>query len=174
MRIMPGGRSPVSFPMMLAGWLFADLLLVLFVVGLASEPTVLEPEPTSVATPTPTPTPSPTPEAPLGLDRTPVTVTLQFDSNRLVNPATRAEVTAELRQPIAEELAQPEVGDASAGMVLIWGYSRDVNEGIRIAEIIGPELAPARPEVFENTTYRAFWRGGPDGRVDLEIYLLSR
>ena len=37
---MPASRAPVGFPRMslLAGWLFADLFLVLFVLSLASRP----------------------------------------------------------------------------------------------------------------------------------------
>ncbi len=162
---------------MLAGWLFADLLLVLFLIGMGSVPSAPTAVPTPTPTPTPsaspTPTPTPTPEAPLGLDRTPVTLTIRVNAGALLNPATRPAAATDIQRQIAEEAERAGFRDVTAGMVLIWGFSPDVNEGIRIAEMVGGELAGANPGIFQNATHRAFWKGGTTGQVDLEVYLLS-
>lgn len=171
------GARNTSFATMLAGWLFADLLLVLFLIGLGSVPSAPTaeptPTPTPTASPTPTPTPTPTPEAPLGLERTPVTLTVRVNAWELLNPATRPGAATEIQRQIAEEAQRAGFRDVTAGMVLIWGFAPDVNDGIQIAEVVGGELAGANPEVFQNATHRAFWKGGPTGKVDLEVYLLS-
>lgn len=165
-----------NFATMLAGWLFADLFLVLFLIGLGSVPSAptVQPTPAPSPSPSPTPSPEPTPEAPVGLDRTPVTLSIRVNSGQLLNPATRSEAAAEIRRQIAEEARRAGFEDVTAGMVLIWGFSPDVNEGIRIAELVGTELSEAHPDVFQNSTHRAFWKGGTTaGQVDLEVYLLS-
>lgn len=163
--------------MMAAGWLFADLLLVLFVIGWGTESSAAQtpsipptsPLPTPISSPSPSPSPTPTPTAPPGLAKEPVVLTLSvnLDGDRLADPSA---VTRDIGT-LVEALGRP--GD-QAGMVLVWGYSNDVDHGMKIAESVAQLLISGSEEVFENATTRNFWKGGQSGRVDLEVYLLAK
>lgn len=165
----------------LAAWLLADLLLVLFVVGLGTElaepmevdasaaPTV-EATPTPAPTVTPTPTPTPSPDPP-GMQPDPVIVTVQadpaglLDENRAAAKALRSRITA----------ATADVTDRRAAMVLIWGHSPDLDRGIRLAELAGAELARARPEAFGDAVQRHLFKKRPsEGVIELEIFRYDR
>lgn len=102
-----------------------------------------------------------------------MTLTVRVTAGELLNPPTRPGAATDIQRQIAEEAERAGFRDVTAGMVLIWGFSPDVNEGIQIAEIVGGELAGANPEIFQNATHRAFWKAGKTGQVDLEVYLLS-
>ncbi|GAA2082259.1 hypothetical protein GCM10009801_41860 [Streptomyces albiaxialis] len=68
----PGSRSRGRLsPVVLAGWLFADLLLVLVVVTMAdrSDPLAAEPTPKKSGSASASPSPSPTPTGPRSVER---------------------------------------------------------------------------------------------------------
>lgn len=150
-----------------AGWLFADILLVLFIVGLGVQPTAF-PE---VAAASPTPTPTPT--EPPGLSREPVVVTLNVSTAALLGSgAAREEAEVALSASIADGLREAGLEGAKAGMVLVWAHARDVNRGLSIAEAVVGQL-PQASTMFGETTSRSLWYGGTESRVDLEIYVLN-
>lgn len=164
-----------------AGWLFADMLLVLFLVGLGSQSTVfpataedsLTPS-TSPSPPQPTPSITPTPMEPPGLNRDPVIISLDINTSALLDVGPMQEEAAEaLRVQVVQGLNDEGAADATAGMVLIWGYASQPGRGMTIAEAVATQL-PAASDVFEVTPGRALWSGGAESRVDLEIYLLNR
>lgn len=176
----PSQRS-VSYPIMAAGWLFADLLLVLFLVGWGTEPTVppptpivlpspspTTPKPSPTSTPSPTPTPTPTETSAPGLAKTPVTLELRItlSGSQLADPSAVA-------ASIATEVAALERDSEQAGMVLIWGYAHDVGLGMRLAASVGEILPVADAVTFGDSTIRSFWKGGNAGQIDLEIYFLT-
>ncbi|MGV1004899.1 MAG: hypothetical protein ACOYEV_09065 [Candidatus Nanopelagicales bacterium] len=159
----------------LAGWLFADLLLVMFIVGLGAEITSLpaaepSPTPTSTATDAATPTPSPTEAA---MSQVPVLRTVKVDAGELLASGARGkQAKADLREELALTLA--ELTGRRAAMVLIWGHASTVGQGQEIAETVGEQLAKALPEIFGEAAQRALWKGdNKTGEVDLEIYLFQ-
>lgn len=169
-----------NYPIMAAGWLFADLLLVLFLVGWGTDATVavsaptpsvsITPRPTPSLSPSPSPSasPSPTPPPPPGLAKEPVTISLSvgLSGGSLTDPES-------VTQTIAAEIHSLKRPGSQAGMVLVWGHARDVNQGMRIADAVAQLLEPAASDTFAASTLRSFWKGGQAGRVDLEIYFLT-
>lgn len=76
LRYRGGRRSRRIGTMVLAGWLFADLLLVLVLVSMGdqADPLVARPRPSPTASPTksPTPKPSPSPTGPRSVEKNPL------------------------------------------------------------------------------------------------------
>ncbi|MGX1153462.1 hypothetical protein RKD39_001040 [Streptomyces albogriseolus] len=153
-------------PLHLAGWLFADMLLVLALVSMGDrgDPLAARPEtePSKSAMATPSPKPSKTPTGPRSVARKPVTVRLTAavgDSTRMFEQLRAATTRYEGRQAafVLTFGQAPEPGDGQA-------YARDVNKALR----------KARPEMFTDATTRDFWNGGPSGSADLEIYFYTR
>lgn len=161
----------------LAGWLFADLLLVMFIVGLGAEVTsVPEPDPSptaATATPTPEPTTTPSPTEAV-MNQTPVVRTLQVDSADLMASGARGKKAAKaLRTQLQQSLS--DLADRTAAMVLIWGHAPTVGLGQRIAEEVGGQLPKALPETFGQAAQRTLWKADSRaGEVELEIYLFQR
>lgn len=150
----------------MAGWLFADLLLVLFLVGMGTQ--------TNNKPPPPPPSPPPPPPS---LAKEPVSILLDVRyQDILAGGEARRHAAAEVRRQVAAAVADREkLGGERAGMVLIWGYHEDVSTGLRISNAITEELAEADRTFFGDGTLRSFWGGGrqPKSRVMLEIYVLK-
>ncbi|WP_411573106.1 hypothetical protein [Streptomyces sp. WAC 01420] len=159
-------------PLHLAGWLFADMLLVLALVSMGDRGDPLgsragaEPSASPAATrppkPKPKPSPVPTPTGPRSVARKPVTVRLAAaagDTPRMVEQL-RAATTRYEGRDAAFVLTFGQAPEPGAGQA----YAREVNEALR----------EARPEMFTDATTRDFWNGGPSGSADLEIYFYTR
>lgn len=152
----------------LAGWVFADLLLVLFLLGVGSQLTQLE------TAPAPEPTPSPTPTAPIGMSTTPIERTLGANLAAIQSPDPA--VSQAERERIRAEIANvtADMANGRAGMVLIWGDAEEPGQGIELATAVGNELVPARPELFQSAAQKRVWWGqGQPGQVKLEMYLFE-
>jgi len=150
----------------MAGWLFADLLLVLFLVGIGTQTNNKPP-----------PLPPPPPPPPPSLAKEPVSITLDVRYHDiLAGGEARRQAVAEVRGQVAAAVAdRQKLGGERAGMVLIWGYHEDVGSGLRISAAVTEGLAEADRTFFGNSTLRSFWGGGrqPKSRVMLEIYVLK-
>ncbi|GAA1393394.1 hypothetical protein GCM10009639_26450 [Kitasatospora putterlickiae] len=127
----------------LAGWLFADLLLILVLVVLGGQSSpardiVADPPPTPTATagptlaPSPTPTPpapipTPTSAAPVGMLPQSLDLPLLADqsvADDLVNggPARRAAAARRINEAVDQALAKQLTGEQQRGaLVFIWG-----------------------------------------------------
>lgn len=160
---------------LMAGWLFADLMLVLFVVGLGTQPTsYLEPAPTAQAA-EPVPSPLPQPEAPPTLAKEPISVDLSVDFAALRTAgASRDAAVVMMRDQVLAVLQQHGLAEERAGMVLIFSTHENPGEGVARSEIIAESLRGASANHFGDTTMRAFWRGGEgaSSAVRLEIYVI--
>lgn len=163
-----------------AGWVFADLFLVLFLVGLGSAVPIKQavkptpPKPTATVKPTPTPTPKPT--APIiGMKQAPTLLNLTVAADALTSsgPAGTREGGVACRR-IRQAAAVP-LKDERAGLVLIFGGGPDVASGQSVARSLARQLNCANPALFSKTTpYRAFWDGTLDyGRVRLEVFVFT-
>lgn len=124
---------------MLAGWLFADLLLVLALVSMADRPDPLLPRPeppgSSSAPPDASPSPSPTPTGPQGVSRTPQ----QF--------RVRGNDTDGLLRQIRS--GTDKWRGRTAALVLTFGGGQS---GTSYAHRVNGLLGRARPEMFVGRT----------------------
>lgn len=149
----------------IAGWVFADLLLVLFIVGLGSAIAYTPPEP-------PEPPPPPPKVAPIvGMKTDPVSITV----NVKPGPASTGRVTgAEARavcQAITSRLG-PVQGERAA-LVLVFGGGSDVAVGQNVARSVISQLGCASRATFgSRVPSRAFWDGAlPLGQARLEVFI---
>ncbi|MDT0443987.1 hypothetical protein [Streptomyces johnsoniae] len=121
--------------MALAGWLFADLLLVLALVSMSGQEDPLaapEPTPTGPAEPTEEPTEPPEePDIPRGVEQEPV----MFD--------VEGRDTGWLREQIAA--ATEEWAGQEAAFVLTFGGTLN---GTGYARLVNDQLHEARPDMF--------------------------
>lgn len=173
-------RAPENVAVWMAGWLFADLMLVLFLVGLGSEPTVYPtptPSPTeTIPTPEPAPTPTPTPQAPPALAKDPITIPLTVEFAELLgSSATRAAAGTRLRQQLAVAVESHNFTTERAGMVLVWTFHKDPGAGTSISRVISEEIAAGNDAFFSGAVMRPFWSGNSErrGTVELEIYVIE-
>lgn len=157
----------------LAGWLFADFLLVFALVMTGTR--LPEPErgphgPTASpsATPSPTPSPVPSPTArPPGLSRDPVTVTVTLETAAVLRhdeSAVRA-LRAALRKKRLLE-------GRRAGMVLTFGAQS--SGGALYAKAVNALLSRVDEELFGDVTTCDFHNlRAANGWVELDIYLFQ-
>ncbi|MCT2589414.1 hypothetical protein LHJ74_05625 [Streptomyces sp. N2-109] len=158
-------------PLHLAGWLFADMLLVLALVSMgdqgdpvkAREAARGDASKSPSPSPSASPSPSPTPTGPRSVEREPVKVSIDAASS------DRKRIVRELR-----EVTQ-KYGGRKAAIVLTFGRTREARAGIAYAHRVNSLLDEARPAMFEKTTTRDFMDlGGSVGHADLEIYFFTR
>jgi hypothetical protein len=145
---------------------FADLLLVLFIVGLGSAIKY-----------TPPPPPEPEPKVPpiVGMKTDPTSITVRVNGETLssgtaVPPKVRGAVCQAIRSRTG-----PVKGERAA-LVLVFGGASDVEAGQNVARAIGAQLNCADKNVFRGKVpTRAFWDGSlPLGQARLEIFLFLR
>jgi hypothetical protein len=178
--------SPLADPVMLSGWLFADLLLALAVIFMVSAPgqpaasaatpgirvTLLATAPstsTSTSTPTSTSTSTSTPmPMPTSTPAVVVAETVAPQASIAHQPveltiqtnadALLAGQAAELaRVKGAIQAAAREAGlEGRAGIVLTFGTSPSPGEGSQLAARVNQLLAEALPAVFEGAAVRTF------------------
>lgn len=151
-----------------AGWVFADLLLVLFIVGLGSAIAYTPPEPPEP----PKPEPKPKIERIVGMKTDPVSVMVDVNGGRLgqgtqLSKAEQQAVCRAIRSRTA-----PIKGERAA-LVLVFGGASDVETGQNVARAVGRQLRCADSEIFQGKVpTRAFWDGSlPLGKARLETFL---
>lgn len=150
----------------LAGWVFADLLLVLFIVGLGTQLT-MTPKPVELAKPKVV---KPKVEEQLGMELKPHYVDLDVDADRLLAGSNKEE--RRLRTQIRDKTA--DLKGKKSGMTLIWGCAGSVNRGQPLARATGRQLEKARPALFSDGAKKPLWDGKcAEGRIQLEIYLFN-
>ncbi|MEU6899690.1 hypothetical protein [Streptomyces virginiae] len=148
----------------LAGWLFADLLLVIVLVVLGSEMPAADPHPdpaptatataTATATPDPSHSPSPTGSVtsrPGGLDPVTVSIGIRLDPGALI--AGSPSETAELTRQVTQEIKRYE--GRTAAFVMVFGTVRtstggsvDTGRSDDYATAVARQLPQAAPRFF--------------------------
>ncbi|MGW1532288.1 hypothetical protein [Streptomyces aureus] len=156
-------------PLHLAGWLFADMLLVLALVSMGDRSDPLAAQAAAHPSPSsrplgagPSPEPSPTPSGPRSVERKPVKISVTAaagDTSRMVE---------RLRAATARYKGR------NAAFVLTFGKAPEPGAGQAYANEINTALRKARPHMFTDATTRDFWNGGASGSADLEIYFYTR
>ncbi|WP_234443384.1 hypothetical protein [Streptomyces sp. NRRL B-24484] len=154
----------------MAGWLFADMLLVLALVAMGDQGDPVAAEravhPSLPASPHPgastggPASPSPTGNGPRGVEHDPVTVRVSGDE---------AAATEQIRA------ATEAYRGRQAAVVLTFGSNRDPGLGQAYAHTVNGLLPQARPEMFAATTTRDFISLEDNPRhASLEIYFYTR
>ncbi|MGW4064355.1 hypothetical protein ACWEGE_39130 [Amycolatopsis sp. NPDC004747] len=143
---------------MLAGWLFADLFLVLLVAGLAVLPGGATPQPIPV-------TPSP---RPVGLDPNHVDITIDLSPN-----AYRAGGADTLLGLVNAALGQRNPGNRQVGFVLVFasddaGHVQRAND--TATDVYG--MLRARSPVFANASGLGYWNGNHNN-FDFKVFMLN-
>ncbi|MFD8935460.1 hypothetical protein ACFV0R_09395 [Streptomyces sp. NPDC059578] len=163
----PPGRRPARprrfNALHLAGWLFADLLLVLALVAMGDQGDPVKaaegkrPGPSASADGK-----SPAkPKGPRAVNRKPVRVSIaaaRGDGARIVR---------QLRAVTAKHRGR------QAAFVLTFGRHGEPGAGGDYAHRVNSLLTKARPSMFKGATTRDFWKGGAAGSADLEIYFYT-
>ncbi|MEO3766123.1 hypothetical protein [Streptomyces sp. B8F3] len=161
-----GRRSGRLHPLHLAGWLFADVLLVLALIAMGDQgdpAAARQSEPGASASPgAESPKPSPRPSGPRAVERKPVKVAVEADSS------DRTRIIEQLRKATAKHEG------SQAAIVLTFGHHQDAGAGVAYARRINSLLDEARPRMFRGATTRDFvLLRGAGGRADLEIYFYT-
>ncbi|MEU6242462.1 hypothetical protein [Streptomyces sp. NPDC047024] len=178
------GRGKGIAPRYLAGWLFADLFLALFVIalalGLASSG---GPSPSEAVPPAPGTGESEPPKnaGPGGIDphyRT-IEVTLgRGATGRAPGPsALRKDDVRKVVAAVDKEMNKSGRG-RRIGMVITFGSApkASLENGEALAQDINEALKNGRRGAFcgKNVGLRNFWSGGADDHATIEIYYINR
>ncbi|MFC1416608.1 hypothetical protein [Streptacidiphilus cavernicola] len=162
----------------LAGWLFADLLLVLVVVVLGGEVVAAPAHPTAKPKPTvsasASPTVRPTATSPPGLDPHTKSVTLKVDPAAVL--AHSAPALADLKRQVLQGIA-PYRG-RHAALVLVFATAGDVNYSSQLAETVAPMLPQFAPNFFptyHQSIIRSYFDGqGKADTIRLELFFVGQ
>lgn len=148
----------------MAGWVFADMLLVLFLIGLGS----------AVALKAPEPLPEPEPPKIVGMKTDPISIKLDVPAEALVADDAAARRSA--RKAVDKAVRKHAVKGNQAALVLIFGGGDSAGPGQAVAEALRPELTKANAGLFpKKTPSRYFWDGSLDyGEVRLEVFLFAK
>jgi|HubBroStandDraft_6_1064221.scaffolds.fasta_scaffold297355_2 hypothetical protein len=153
----------------LAGWLFADLLLVLFVVSLAALP-VTKPKAAAHVKPRPTPSPSPI----LALDRSPVPLSVPVSPSAVEDPGSRQAAISQLINNVNQQLSARHLTQRRAGFVLVFasGPLNGTGPAITAAQDVLNALSQ-RAGVFHGTSGQGYWQGEGDS-FELRIFFFAQ
>ncbi|MEU3643282.1 hypothetical protein AB0E59_07890 [Lentzea sp. NPDC034063] len=157
-------RQPVN-ALGIAGWLFAELALVLMIVALGSDdhvPAAAQPATSSAA-----PTPTSSTAAPEGLSLTTKSFIMSVDGSG-------AGVVDEFRRRLLDEVGP----DARVGLILVFGKSRDPSvptQGTLVSQQLKDLVVPAGlPQLRTMNDMRAYLGSdGAPGDAKVELFLLG-
>ncbi|MEU8055222.1 hypothetical protein [Microbispora bryophytorum] len=164
-------RQGSGSSLLLAGWLFADLLLALTIIMLGAQ--APPPAPAvplaSEGTGSPLPSPSPSPCA----TRAPGVAAKPTKVSFRVNPAASdEELLAEVKRELRKH--KKRLAGRHAGMVLTFGANGGTGDGVRLATRVNAAAGEAFPSIFRTAATRNFHDlAAPSGSISMEIYFVS-
>lgn len=127
-------RFQMRDTMLLSGWLFADMLLALFVIFLSANTVGVKPQPIPTPVPTVIPTPTPTPQPLLRLELDKHHLRLAIDPNGLLSDSPGAQQSLE-----QEVQAQTFLQNRTVGLVIAYGNAADPSQ-IRTAQTLAQKV----------------------------------
>lgn len=155
----------------LAGWLFADLMLVIAIVAMGSQPDPLAARPapapsTHRPSPSPSPTtpsPSATPQGPLALEQTPQIIVVHAPAG------DTAALTAQLTKALVPYRGR------RAGIVETFGWGSDSSSDTAYATEVNALLDKIAPSMFPPGTPEENYidLGSQSGGAKIKIYLFA-
>ncbi|MET8446067.1 hypothetical protein [Streptomyces sp. NPDC005209] len=178
-----------------AGWLFADLLLVIVLVVLGSQVTqaggadqgkeTKSPTPTAGESGRPEPTDSGRPTSsprPAGLDPTTQSISVRADADEVI--AQDADATASVRHQVVRKITR--FDGRTAAFVMVFGTVRGPGGGMdtgrsdayatAVAKLL-PKSAPAFFPPYSKKIIRGYHDGSPaikNGTARIELFFLQR
>lgn len=152
---------------LLAGWLFADLFLVLLLVGLAAMP-VAPPGKAPSAT-TPPPTEAPCPPQRDRLEKLPVDFSVEISPADFRNPRLRADALRRLIDSIDQEFQERGLSDRRAGFALVFASGPDAGVAQQTAGWIYRALR-IRQTVFRDSSGLGYWAGQSSDHLEFKIF----
>ncbi|MEW2352983.1 hypothetical protein [Spirillospora sp. NPDC029432] len=157
-------RRRPSLTILMAGWLFADMLLALTIVMLGAEA-----PPKAEASPAGGPSVSKSPCAAQvrGVESRPVSAKFR------VSPAARGRtLIAQVKRGLRDETRG--FAGKRAGMVLTFGGDGGSGQGVALASRVNTALRAAYPNVFQSSATRNFHDlSASAGSVSMEIYFIN-
>ncbi|WP_433824585.1 hypothetical protein ACQP2E_20805 [Actinoplanes sp. CA-015351] len=184
MRRLRAGRAGATH---LAGWVFADLTVVVLLVVLVMTPArpapKVDPPPSSPPTSLPTSRPAPTQVEPsqppvLELEEVPKIV-IQVDGEALLSGGARGRTAADgLRDDLKQRIAEAGLSGRQAGLLLTFGAAPTPefrgNIGKRIAQRANAVIIGEVP-LFDDARRRAYWTyGASPSFVEIEIFFFQK
>lgn len=164
----------------LAGWLFADSMLGLMIVGLAAEPGHATPKPRPVVHPSPSATAKRTPVVRAKPKPPAKALPSGVEQHAVVKMFTLKTGTADavLKKQIRASYAGLLHDHRRAAFVLTFGTSTQPGEGVTLARRTNAALARDAPEIFAGSARRDFWQSlskdAPTPQtVRVEVYLFT-
>ena len=153
----------------LAGWLFADLLLVLFITTFAA--TTLAPKP--VKHPGAHPTPTPTHHLQVLILR-PHRFTLTVPGSGIVGSNGRSAADRSLAADLEKQLREQGLSKVRAGLVQAFGWSPlSSGDGTQVAKAANLAVTRNLP-LFRKARTESYWHAGSDGSVSFIIFFFAR
>ncbi|WP_433380832.1 hypothetical protein ACQPZX_16010 [Actinoplanes sp. CA-142083] len=151
----------------LAGWLVADLVLALVLVGLANSPV----EPASAPAPV-KPSVSATPVPP-GMDK-PVEFRVAVKPSDLRSPRRSAAAEREVLTAVRNELAKRGLSGKRAGFVEVFaaGPTDDIRTSLDTAEAVLRNLQRREPAMFGKASGDGYW-GGTGDDLNFKIFFYN-
>lgn len=161
----------------LAGWLFADLMLVLFVTSFSSIVLAAPPQPvpthtTHSAPPSPSPSVSLMPRQQV-LVLNPQQFYIQVDGAAMAHHVTTGQVARDIVDQMNSQLADRHFQNAKAGLIETFGYSYDSpRTGQDEADSINAILAAGVPS-FAGALTQSYWNQGDDNTAEVEVFFFE-
>lgn len=159
---------------MLAGWLFADLFLLLLLTGLAAAP-ARDDGRTGPSTPVTTspqgtrpPAPKPVTSRPPGLDRDYLSFTVNISPVRY-----RAGARLEMLRQVGAELKRQNPRGRKVGFVLV--FASDDRDNVQRANDTAADvvrLLQARTQLFAGAAGLGYWNG-PHDNFEFKVFLMN-
>lgn len=156
-------------PLVLAGWLLADLAAALVVILLAAAtdnpaPQAAEPNPSVSASSSPEPVTR-------TVQKEPVRFTLRVDADGLL--ADRSGAKNSLKEQLTDKLDKILGDKRQAAIVLTFGVTGPPDRGTAIARAANGVLTRSFGGLMKDAASRDFWTGGTEGTVEFEFYLFA-
>jgi hypothetical protein len=158
---------------MLAGWLFADLLLVLFITVFASLPSPPAVASKAKATVTkPHPAKHNEPPQPRALERNPQTFYVNVSPSAINDPATHSAAVAQLTGDLRKQLVADGLGGRQAGFVLVFAYGPITGIGQAISTATSVvNILRAKESGFSQISGLGLWSGS--GEFEFKIFFFA-
>jgi hypothetical protein len=153
---------------MLVGWLFADLLLVLFITAVASLPPIVNKAHASKVHPVKH-IPPPKPRV---LERRPHTIYISVPPAEVSNPATHRAAVKKLLSDLQQQLAAKGLQRRQAGFVLVFAYGPvgGIGQAISAAKsVLG--AVRAKESAFRHVSGVGYWMG--KGNFEFKIFFFA-
>jgi len=162
--------TPLRTPA-LAGWLFADLFLVLFIIGIASIPALPKP---------------PSQHAgrshqrhhgvhhQLGMDTRPVTLTLPVPPASIADPFTHQAAITTLIRMLDSDFAARHLQGKRVGFVLVFasGPTTAIGQALKTADSVATALRQHDP-AFNGAGSAGYWTGSGNA-IELKIFFFAQ